>query len=104
MAAWAILREARALAGLSQRELGARAGVAQSEVARIESGRQEPRFARLEELLRAAGYDLKIELVPHDTHDEQLIEQMLDLSPEERLGSLEAQGDFFAGAREVSRG
>jgi transcriptional regulator with XRE-family HTH domain len=104
MAAWALLREARALAGLSQRALAARAGVAQSELARIESGRQEPSFARLEQLLRAAGYDLRIELVRHDPHDDQLIDHMLALPVEERLASLEAQSEFFSGARELSRG
>ena len=104
MSAWALVREARAQATLTQRALAKRAHVAQSEIARIESGRQEPSFSRLEELLRAAGYDLKIELVPHDDHDEQLIRQMLALPVEERLDSLEEQSEFFAGVREVPGG
>lgn len=104
MSAWALIREARALAKLSQRALAERSGVAQSEIARIESGRQEPSFARLEQLVRGAGYDLKIELVPHDDHDEQLIRRMLELPIEERLDSLAEQTEFFAEAREVSRG
>jgi len=104
MSAWALLREARAQAKLSQRALAERAAVAQSEVARIESGRQEPSFARLEQLLRAAGYDLRVELVPHDDHDELLIGQMLALPVEERLDSLEELNEFFAGVREVPRG
>lgn len=89
---------------MSQRALAERALVAQSEIARIESGRQEPSFHRLEHLLRAAGYDLKIQLVPHDDHDEQLIRQMLALPVEKRLDSLEEQSEFFAGVREVPRG
>jgi transcriptional regulator with XRE-family HTH domain len=101
MSAWALVREARAQAKLSQRALAERANVAQSEIARIESGRQEPSFTRLQHLLRAAGYDLKTELVPHDDHDEQLIRQMLTLSVEERLDSLEEQSAFFAGVEEV---
>lgn len=100
MSAWAILREARARANLSQRALAERAQVAQSEIARIENGRQEPSYARLERLLRAAGYDLKIELVPHDDHDEALIRDMLALPVGERLDSLEAQSEFFADVRE----
>lgn len=104
MAAWAVLREARAQAGLSQRALAARAAVAQSEIARIESGRQDPSFTRLEQLLRAAGYELKLELVPHDDHDGRLIRQMLTLPVAERLDSLEEQSEFFAGVHEVSRG
>jgi transcriptional regulator with XRE-family HTH domain len=104
MSAWALVREARAGAKLSQRALAERSGVAQSEIARIESGRQEPSFARLEQLVRGAGYDLKVELAPHDDHDEQLIRQMLALPVEERLDSLEAQSEFFAEAREVHVG
>ena len=104
MPAWALLREARAQAKLSQRALAERAKVAQSEISRIESGRQEPSFPRLEQLLRAAGYDLKVELTPHDDHDEQLIRQMLALPVEERLDSLEEQSEFFARAQEVRRG
>lgn len=104
MSAWALLREARARANLSQRDLAARAHTAQSEIARIENGRQEPSYARLEGLVRAAGFDLKVELVPHDDHDEQLIGAMLELSVEERLDSLEEQSEFFASVKEVPRG
>jgi len=104
VSAWALLREARAQAKLSQRALAERARVAQSEIARIEGGRQEPSFRRLEQLVRAAGYDLKVELVPHEDHDEQLIRQMLALPLEERLDSLEEQSEFFASVREVPRG
>lgn len=104
MSAWALLREARARTNLSQRALGERAETAQSEIARIENGRQDPSYSRLERLVRAAGYDLKVELVPHDDHDEQLIRAMLALPVEERLDSLEEQSEFFAGVRELSRG
>jgi transcriptional regulator with XRE-family HTH domain len=102
MSAWAILREARARAGVSQRALASRADTAQSEIARIEGARQDPTYARLERLVRAAGFDLKIELVPHDDHDERLIEAMLALPVEERLDGLEAESEFFASAKELS--
>ena len=102
MPAWALLREARARANVSQRALAGRANIAQSEIARLESARQEPTFARLERLVRAAGFDLKIELVPHDDHDERLIEAMLALTVEERLEGLEAESEFFASAQELS--
>lgn len=101
MAAWAIVREARARSGLSQRELARRAGKAQSEIARIETARQDPALTTLERLVRAAGFDLRIELAPHDDHDERLIESMLSLSPEERLATLEEQSELFASARIV---
>ncbi len=100
MAAWALLREARARAELSQRALATRAGTAQSEVARIENGRQQPTYATLERLVRAAGFELKVELVPVDDHDHRLIDAMLALPPEERLESLEQQSEFFASVKE----
>jgi transcriptional regulator with XRE-family HTH domain len=104
VSAWAILREARVRAGLSQRELARRSGKAQSEIARIETGRQDPGFSTLEQLVRAAGLDLKIQLVPRDDHDERLILWMLSLSPAERLRTLEEQSRLFASARLVEDG
>ena len=98
MPGWAIVREARERAGLTQRELGARAEKAQSEIAKIERGRREPTFATIERLVRAAGFDLRIQLVPHDDHDERLIEAMLARTPDQRLASLEEQVEFLVGA------
>ncbi|MEX2646384.1 MAG: helix-turn-helix domain-containing protein [Gaiellaceae bacterium] len=104
MAAWAILREARARAGLSQRALAQRAGVAQSEIARVEAGRQEPAYRTLERLVRAAGFDLRVQLAPHDHHDEQLIEDMLDRPVEDRIDSLRRHVAFAASIRELGDG
>lgn len=104
MSAWAIVREARTRAGLTQRELARRARKAQSEIARIETGRQEPTFPTLERLVRAAGFDLKVQLVPHDEHDERLIRSMLSLTPDERLRTLEEPSALFASARLVDDG
>src|SRR5437867_2060704 len=101
MPSWALLREARARARLSQRALAEKARTAQSEIARIENGRQEPSLATLERLVRAAGFDLRIELVQHDDHDERLIDAMLALSVEQRIDSLEEQLEFHASAREL---
>jgi transcriptional regulator with XRE-family HTH domain len=104
MPAWAIVREARERAELTQRQLAERADKAQSEIAKIERGRRDPRFSTLERLVRAAGFDLRIQLVPHDNHDEQLIRAMRELSPDERLASLEEQLEFLAEAQIVDRG
>lgn len=101
MPAWAIIREARARADLTQRALAERAGKAQSEIAKIERGRRDPTVSTLERLVRAAGFDLKIQLVPSDDHDERLIEAMLSAPVEERLDSLEEQSEFFASAEEL---
>ena len=104
MSAWAIVREARTRAGLTQRELARRARKTQSEIARIETGRQEPTFPTLERLVRAAGFDLKLQLVPHDEHDARLIRSMLSLTPDERLRTLEEQSALFASATLVDDG
>lgn len=96
MVAWAIVREARARAGLSQRALAERAGTAQSEVARIERGRRDPSLSTLERLVRAAGFDLRVDLVPHDEHDERLIQAMLSLTPTRRVAALEHESELFA--------
>ena len=56
------LREARAAAGLSQRELSAKAGLAQSHVSQIESGSKDPGLAKLIDVGRAL--DLELVLVP----------------------------------------
>jgi transcriptional regulator with XRE-family HTH domain len=67
-----ILANARLKAGLTQRELAARAGVNQSWVARIESGRAQPTLESLERLLGAAGYELRYHLERRDDHDRVL--------------------------------
>ncbi|MGH9054718.1 MAG: helix-turn-helix domain-containing protein [Acidimicrobiales bacterium] len=63
---------AREEAGLSQRELAERAGVAQSEIARIESGNREPSIPTLQRLLAGAGLELRFRLAPMDDHDRVL--------------------------------
>lgn len=102
MLAWAILREARRRADLTQQGLAEAAGKPQSTIAKIERGRRDPSLTTLQELVRAAGFDLRLELVPRDDHDRQLIDAMLALSLEDRLVTLEDQADGFADAA-VSR-
>ena len=65
VSAGSILREARARAGLTQRQLAVAAETPQPAIARIESGARDPSLATLERLVEAAGFDLRIELVPH---------------------------------------
>jgi len=64
-----VLQEARAQAGISQRELAEAAGTAQSVVGRIESGKSSPSLDTLERLVAAAGFDLEIALVPRPVPD-----------------------------------
>jgi uncharacterized protein len=65
LVAGALIRQARRRAGLSQVELGARAGVTQSVISTYESGHRQPSLPTLAGLIEAAGYELVAELRPH---------------------------------------
>jgi transcriptional regulator with XRE-family HTH domain len=67
------LRTARRDAGLSLRELAARAGTSHSTLAAYESGRLDPRIGTLTRILRAAGYatDVDVERRADATDDER---------------------------------
>lgn len=60
----AVLRSARARAGLSRRRLAARAGVPTSTVSRIEDEYSDPTIPMLDRLVDAAGARLVIDAVP----------------------------------------
>ena len=79
-----LLRDARLRAGLSQVELGRRAGVTQSVVSAYEAGARQPSLLTLARLVRAAGFDLDITL-----HEAQ---------PREERGA-DPQGQVLAGHR-----
>lgn len=57
----AALRSARRASGLTQAEVGARAGVARPNIAAYEAGRRKPLFESGIDVLEAAGADLSIE-------------------------------------------
>lgn len=80
-----LIREARCRAGLTQRELGARAGTTQSGIARWESGRTNPSLAEVRRLVRLCGLDLEVAIVPRDVSDVAQAERLRDLTPQERL-------------------
>ncbi|HZT65390.1 MAG TPA: helix-turn-helix transcriptional regulator [Acidimicrobiales bacterium] len=58
-----ILTLARHERGLSQRQLAERAGVSQSEIARIETGQREPSIPTIDRILAGAGIELRFRLV-----------------------------------------
>ena len=58
------IADARRRAGLSQRELARRARTSQPAVARLESGQVSPSLVTLQRLAAAAGFDVRLELVP----------------------------------------
>lgn len=80
-----MLHHARRSAGLTQRALGARTGVPQETIARIEAGRSNPRVTTLDRLLEGCGYGL--EHLPRlgIGIDRAQIQERLAMSPSERL-------------------
>ena len=93
-----LVREARKRAGLTQAELGRRAGVPQSTVARIESGARDPSTELVERLVRAAGLEIRVSLGEPDPGTSSLFPRTLRRTPAERLA------DAARAARLVLRG
>ena len=94
-----LIREARDLAGLAQDELAQRAGTSQPAIARLEGGHSSPTLATLERIVGAAGFELRMELVPKAVADplvaaykrdvdRTLLRENLRRSVDERLRSL----------------
>ena len=80
-----LLREARRQRGWTQAQLAFCAGVAQSVVARWESGRVTPRVDSLRRVLVAAGFEPQVELVDDSSVERDQIAQRLQWTPLERL-------------------
>lgn len=85
-----VIRSARARAGLSQRGLAERAGVAQPTIARYESGAVEPSFAAVDALVAACGFELRTVLAEPDEGDRAAIAIAAELTPQERLQAVAA--------------
>lgn len=83
-----VIREARKRAGLTQAELGERLGTSQPVVARWEGGRAEPGFATVGRAVRACGLELQVAVTAPDDHDLLLAEELLSLTPRERVDRL----------------
>ncbi len=96
-----LLVEARRRAGLSQRELAARARVGQQEIARYERGRVTPSLERLRQLIAACGLELTFGLARADGSYDDVISRMLAVQPAQRLarGLEDAESVRAAGAR-----
>ena len=85
MVSASLLVQARRSAGLSQRELAARAGVAQQEIARYERGRVTPSLERLRALIAACGLELTFGLARADHSYDEQIAAALSIPPVHRL-------------------
>ena len=84
----AIVRQARRRARLTQRELAARVGTTQSALARLERGDAEPSFRRVLELVRASGFELRMQVREPSVVDavEQPPPDLASLAPLVRRG------------------
>jgi len=87
-----LLRYARRRAGLTQRELAARAGLAQSSIARIENGRVAPSADRLARLVEHCGMRLTAEPAAGRGVDRTAIRELLRRTPAERLALAAREG------------
>lgn len=87
--AGALIRTARLKAGLSQAALANRAGTTQPTISTYERGGKIPDLATLERLLRAAGFELRMILMPLEDHDESLARymQVLPREAQERFAA-----------------
>jgi transcriptional regulator with XRE-family HTH domain len=98
-----VLRAARQRAGLTQRELAARTGVAQPTIARIETGAADPRMATILRLLRACGQDLNTAPAPGAGVDRTQFGPLLRLTPRERLELLRADAASLERLEQAAR-
>lgn len=69
---------------MSQRDLAERAGVPATMISAYERDRRQPTLETLLRLLRAAGFDLRMRLEPHDPHDDVLAALEAARTPRER--------------------
>ena len=85
-----ILRDARRRAGVSQRELAIRSGIAAPSVSRIENGRESPSFERFATCMEALGFEPSVELheLGNSQADPDHLAAEAQLTPSQRLESL----------------
>jgi transcriptional regulator with XRE-family HTH domain len=79
-----LLQLARLKSGLSQGRLAELAGVPATMISAYERDKRQPTMPTLLRLLRAAGFDLSMHLVPHDDHDDVLANLEDQRRPRER--------------------
>ncbi len=85
-----IIREARRRAGLTQAELARRARTTQSAIARWETGKTQPSWEKLQELVGCCGLELTISMGERRDAEERALEQRRAMTPAERLRYLMA--------------
>jgi transcriptional regulator with XRE-family HTH domain len=82
---WALVREARRRAGLTQAELARRVGTSQPAIARYERARSLPDVATLHRIVEACGLELRLALAAPDRQREAQEMTALEKTAEHRL-------------------
>lgn len=98
-----MLRYARQRAGMTQRQLAAKAGIPQESIARIERGRVDPRVGTLDRLLEACEFGLEAMPRLGIGIDRPQIRERLDLSPARRLERAAREDQMFVEFRRTLR-
>ena len=104
-----LVQEARQRSYLTQRDMAERVGTSQSAIAKLEQGGTNPTIDTLARCAAAAGFALRVELVPLDTPDpvverykldvdRTLLRENLERTMDERLRSL---GEWQEAGREL---
>lgn len=90
MTAAQIIREARLKAGLTQTELAERLGRERAQVARWETGGQEPSFANLSAVVEACGFALHVEIEEREATPglDAELEKSVPQAPQQRVQAL----------------
>jgi len=98
-----MVRDARHRAGLTQRQLAAKAGTPQETIARIERGRVDPRVTTLDRLLEACGYGLESMPRLGIGIDRTQIQERIRVSMDRRLAAAMADDAHYVSWRQRSR-
>lgn len=109
--AYRLVAEARQHSYLTQRDLAERVGTSQSAIAKLEQGGTNPTINTLARCLDAAGFELRIGLVPRSAPDpvvevykldvdRTLLRENLRKPIDERLGTL---SEWQVSSREIQR-
>jgi ribosome-binding protein aMBF1 (putative translation factor) len=99
-----LVRECRAGAQLSQRELAHKARTAQSVVARVELGDTSPTWDTLVRLVQASGFRLVAEVERIPSVDKSILDdvpRILRMTPEQRLEEVAQVSRFISAAKRV---
>jgi len=99
-----LLRQARTLAGLSQRTLARQECTSQSVIARTEAGLTSPTWDTLERLLEAVGFEVSAQVEPRvvvGSHMLDDVPRILLMTPEQRLDEVKNLTEFLHQARRV---